>query len=116
MGFLAGWQPQGLTLVRQGHFFDRTPGARTSIPFSYDITSDDYAAIWPTGEAWCQDLDVFHNPQAEYPINFDLLPGANHWFERDGEVQCETIWEWSVLASVTLTTFDPKTHDSAAAS
>ena len=46
---------------------------------------------WPWGEAWCQELDVFHNPKADYHIPFDLLPGATHWFERDGDVECRTI-------------------------
>ena len=56
---------------------------------------------WPWGEAWCQELDVFHNPKADYHIPFDSLPGATHWFERDGDVECRTIWENSVLSSVT---------------
>jgi len=55
--------------------------------------------MWPGGEAWCQEL--YHNPLAAHPIHFDLLPGATHWFEENGEVRCATIWEWKVLSSVT---------------
>jgi len=102
MGFLAGWRPPGLTMVREGHLFDRTPGALQSIPFHYDILSDQYAALWPGGEAWCQELEVYHNPLATQPVAFDLLPGATHWFEEDGEIRCLSIWEWSVLSSVTM--------------
>lgn len=101
MGFLAGWRPKGLTIVRDGILFDRNPGALEPKPFRFDVLSDEYASLWPGGEAWCQELDVFHNPQATHPIAFDLLPGATHWFERDGEIECSTIWEWSVLSSVT---------------
>jgi hypothetical protein len=63
--------------------------------------SDEYAALWPEGEAWCQELEVYHNPLATRPIDFDLLPGATHWFKQDGEIVCTTIWEWSVMSSVT---------------
>lgn len=101
MGFLAGWRPPGLSMVRDGHLFDRTPGALQSIPFELDILSDEYAAIWPGGEAWCQELEVFHNPLATYPISFALLPGATHWFETDGKIACKSMWQWSVLSSVT---------------
>jgi hypothetical protein len=58
-------------------------------------------SLWPWGEAWCQELEVFHNPQAANPIPFDLIPGATHWFERDRDVECSTIWANSVLASIT---------------
>jgi hypothetical protein len=101
MGFLAGWRPPGVKMIRYGHLFDRTPGALQSIPFELDILSDEYEAMWPGGEAWCQELEVYHNPLATYPIDFDLLPGATHWFEQNGEIRCATPWEWTVLASVT---------------
>jgi len=44
---------------------------------------------------------VFHNPLAARPIPFDLIPGATHWFERDADIECSTIWANSVLSSVT---------------
>jgi len=101
MGYLAGWQPAGLRMVRQGILFDRMPGALEPIDFSFDILSEEYTSLWPDGEAWCQELEVFHNPLAEHPIAFDLLPGATHWFESEGEIICSTMWENSVIASVT---------------
>lgn len=102
MGFLAGWQPPNLKMVRTGDLFDRTPGALQSIPFELDILSDEYTAMWPGGEHWCQELEVYHNPLAGHPIHFDLLPGATHWFEVDDEIRCASIWQWSVLSSVTI--------------
>lgn len=101
MGFLAGWRPPGLTMIRQGILFDRTPGALEPIDFELSVESSEYQSLWPSGEAWCQELEVFHNPQAANPIPFGLIPGATHWFERDGDVECSTIWANSVLASVT---------------
>lgn len=101
MGFLAGWQPPGLDMIRRGILFDRTPGAVDPIDFELSVLSAEYAALWPWGEAWCQELEVYHNPLAANPIPFDLIPGATHWFERDGDIECNTIWANSVLSSVT---------------
>ncbi|GGD35737.1 hypothetical protein [Aureimonas glaciei] len=101
MGFLAGWRPPGLEMIRHGILFDRTPGALEPIDFELEVGSAEYQALWPWGEAWCQELEVFHNPQAAHPIPFDLIPGATHWFERDGDVECSTIWANSVLSSIT---------------
>jgi len=101
MGFLAGWRPPGLSMTRTGILFDRTPGAVDPIDFSLDVLSTEYQQMWPRGEQWCQELEVFHNPMATHPIDFELLPGATHWFEDHGEVVCSTIWKNSVLSSVT---------------
>lgn len=101
MGFLAGWRPPGLTMIRRGILFDRTPGALEPIEFELSVASDEYQALWPWGEAWCQELEVFHNPLAARPIPFDLIPGATHWFERDGDIECSTMWANSVLSSIT---------------
>lgn len=109
MGFLAGWRPPGLTMIRRGILFDRTPGALEPIDFEMSVASDEYDALWPWGEAWCQELEVFHNPLATYPVPFDLVPGATHWSERDDEIECSTIWENSVLSSVTHLHMDRET-------
>jgi hypothetical protein len=56
----------------------------------------------PTGgEAWCVELEVYHNPMANVPFDFDLLPGATHWFEWDGEIVCRASWKNLVISSVT---------------
>ncbi|UUY07692.1 hypothetical protein LRS11_17995 [Pseudomonas sp. J452] len=102
MGFLAGWRPPGLTMIRRGILFDRTPGALEPIPFELSVDSPEYEALWPWGEAWCQELEVFHNPLATNPLSLQLLPGATHWFERHGHIECSTIWENTVLSSVTI--------------
>lgn len=101
MGLLAGLAVPGVKLQRQGILFDRTLGALEPIVFDLDVASPEYAALWPRGEEWCIELEVFHNPNADHPFPVDLLPGACHWFERGGEVVCETIWKNSILASMT---------------
>lgn len=101
MGFLAGFRVPGMTMRRSGSLFDRRPGVLEPIDFNFDILSNDYARLWPGGEAWCQELEVFHNPLANAPLSFDLIPRATHWFAKDGEVVCQTVWKNSVLASTT---------------
>jgi hypothetical protein len=99
-----GGAPKGRRYTRIGRFFDRTPGALKGIPFCLDVTSDEYRALWPQGyEPWSAELEVFHNPYAVYPVPFELLPEATHWFDQDGEIMCAATYEHSILWSRTLT-------------
>jgi hypothetical protein len=83
-----GGAPKGLRCMRIGMFFDRTPGALEGIPFCLDVTGAEYRALWPHGyEPWSAELEVFHNPFARYPVPFELLPEATHWFDKDGEIR-----------------------------
>jgi hypothetical protein len=90
--------------VRIGEFFDRTPGALRGIPFSMDVSSAEYRALWNpyTYEPWSAEIDVFHNPLARHPIPDDMFPEVTHWREIDGEVVCRAFFETSVLKSHTL--------------
>jgi hypothetical protein len=100
MGFLAGWQPPGLKMVRSGIFFDPAPNAVKARDFEMDVLGDEYTPLWPRGEEWCQELEVYHNPLASRPFDFELLPGAIHRFELDGELVFRSIWEHMVISSV----------------
>ena len=97
-----GGAPKGLRYVRIGQFFDRGPDALEGIPFCFDVTSTEYRALWPQGyEPWSAELEVFHNPHARYPVPFELLPEATHWFDQNGEMTCSTVHEHEVLWSQT---------------
>ncbi len=104
VGISAGANPNGYRYVRIGEFFDRTPGALDSIPFSLDITSDEYRHLWAPYdyEPWSAELEVFHNPFARHPIPDTLLPEATHWRMINGEVICRAFYEKSILRSRTL--------------
>ena len=94
--------PQGLRYTRVGQFFDRTPGALRAIPFCLDVTSTDYRQLWPIGyEPWSAEIEVFHNPFAQHPVNFELLPEVTHWFREDGELVCRSFYKTSILWSKT---------------
>lgn len=103
VGISAGADTNGFRYTRIGNFFDRAPGALRGIPFCLDITSKEYRALWPQGyEPWSAEMEVFHNPHARHPVPLALLPEATHWFDRNGETICESIYETSILWSQTL--------------
>ena len=45
---------------------------------------------------------MFHNPFAKHPISRELIPEAQHWFERNGEMICAAHYKTSVLWFKTL--------------
>ena len=47
---------------------------------------DHSTALATNGEQWCVELEVYHNSLAAHRFVLDLLPGATHWFEVDGEL------------------------------
>ena len=108
MGFLAGWRPPGLKMIREGIFFDPAPNAVKARDFKMDVLSEEYTALWPGGEQWCQELEVYHNPLASRPLARDLLPGGIHYFELDGELVFRSMWENTVLSSLTDAKFASK--------
>lgn len=101
----AAGTPAGYRYTRMGEFFDREPGALEGIPFCLDITSDEYRNLWPHRyEPWTAEIEVIHNPFARHPVPLELLPEAQHWFEVDGEWQCSSVYETSILWSQTWIT------------
>lgn len=103
VGASMGMDTRGLRYVRYGHFHDPTPGAQVGIPFCMDVTSEAYRSLWPSGyEPWTAEMEVFHNPFAEHPLDHSLFPKAAHWFERDGLIDHKIHYEHSILSSMTL--------------
>ncbi|WP_176538939.1 hypothetical protein [Rhizobium sp. J15] len=101
----AAGAPPDYRYTRLGEFFDRAPGALEGIPFCMDITSNAYRNLWPHRyEPWTAEIEIFHNPYARYPVRFELLPEAQHWFKADGEWQCSSVYETSILWSQTWVT------------
>jgi hypothetical protein len=103
MGFLAGVRPPGLHMFRAGSIFDRRPGRLEPIPFFFDISSAEYTALWPgSGETWSLEMDVFHNPLAEHPFPYELLPECSHWMvDADGDIGARAFHQHTILSSRT---------------
>jgi hypothetical protein len=104
VGVSAGAVLNDYRYVRIGEFFDRAPGALRGIPFSMDVSSAEYRALWNpyTYEPWSSEIEVFHNPLARHPISDDMFPEVTHWREVNGEIECRAFFETSVLKSHTL--------------
>lgn len=100
----AGGNSGNYRYVRIGEFADDTPGALRGIPFSMDVNSDEYRQLWkPYGyEPWTAEIEVFHNPNARYPINPALFPEATHWLLINGVMDCQRYFNTSILKSQTL--------------
>jgi len=77
MGFLAGYRPDGLGMIRAGSCYNHEPHATEPLPFMYAV-GDPSAPV----ETWAQGLSMFHNPRALVPVPQDLFPGiAHHWLD-----------------------------------
>lgn len=101
MGHLAGWKVPGLRMERSGILFCHSGNRLEPTEFCLDIDDPAYEQLWPYGELWCLELEVYHNPNALHPIPRPFFPGATHFFERDGEGVFEGPWKNRVLSSIT---------------
>ncbi|OAN53511.1 hypothetical protein [Sphingobium sp. TCM1] len=80
MGLLAGFGSGNVVLIRQGTAVDHDPDASEPKLFRVLVNSTGY------DESWVEGLNVFHNPNAELPLDPRLIPGAGHHFlTPDGE-------------------------------
>ncbi len=90
--------------VRIGEFADFTAGALRGTPFSMDVNTDEYRALWTPYdyEPWTAEMEVFHNPSAKHPVNPALFPEATHWLLLNGEMRCQRFFKESILKSRTM--------------
>lgn len=96
MGLLAGFGSRRLRLVREGTAVNREPNATEPLTFRHFVNAPGYS------ETWVEGLDFWHNPQAAYPIDPRVLPGAAHHMpEPNGDVQ-QIVPDWHPLGSITL--------------
>lgn len=95
MGTVAGFGTEGYKYVRVGLRYNPDPNAVMGIPFSENVTADDYE------EYWTQEIQVFHNPNAKHRLPFDWLLGATHHYDEDGLLASHCP-EDAVLSSFTL--------------
>jgi hypothetical protein len=73
MGFLKGYRPEQLGMIRAGSCFNHQPHATEPCPFMYTV-GDPSAPE----ETWAQGLSMFHNPKALVPVPEELFPGIAH--------------------------------------
>jgi hypothetical protein len=96
MGVRAGFGDRFVRVMRRGGWHNPDPGAFDAIPFELDIESPHYS------EAWEDELEMYHNPKAQHPIDEALFPTIAHFRIENGEA----MWrgpEQRVLFSRTTT-------------
>lgn len=81
MGVAAGFGAPGFRYFRAGLKLDPDPNAPHGRPFSEEILADGYS------EGWADELQLFHNPKARYPLQKGVFTGiTQHFFEEDRHV------------------------------
>lgn len=77
MGHLAGFGDGKVTIFRNGLCFQDSDVLE---PFVIEVNAPDYS------ETWVEGLSVFHNPHAKHPLPPNYIPGAAHFFLKNGEI------------------------------
>jgi len=80
MARLAKMGSKAVKMLRFGTAYNRDSNA--ALPFAYHQDVDDPSY----SESWCEGLNVYHNPNARFPLHPDLFPGAMHHRLRDEQV------------------------------
>lgn len=78
MGQQGSYYNPKITLLRIGECVNPDPKAVKPDKFYYEVGDPDWM------EWWGQGLEMFHNPNATYPVNPDLFPEIAHHRFRDG--------------------------------
>ncbi|MBN3512290.1 hypothetical protein JYB55_26030 [Mycolicibacterium septicum] len=71
MGVGAGFGSPNITLIRSGTLWNPDPDSSTPISFEEVVAEGN-------PETWIEGMDVYHNPNAKYPLDSAHLPGAAH--------------------------------------
>jgi len=96
MGRLTGFGSQRVGMHRIGVAVNHDPNSTSPVSFRKNVTDPDY------DETWGEGIDIWHNPNAKYPLHPMLFPGVSHHrLLPDGQVQSLTP-EWHPLASTTI--------------
>ncbi|MCY9696438.1 hypothetical protein [Paenibacillus alginolyticus] len=95
MGFYHGFMSKNMKIYRKGVCYDPDPSALRPKEFHYDL--DDYDE-----EEWGDGLEVFHNPNAKYPLPKDYFPDAAYHFIENDEI-ISFLPEFFVYNSKTIT-------------
>lgn len=96
MGFLAGYRPEDLAMIRVGTCYNHEIQATEPLRFRY-VVGDPSAPV----ETWAEGLSMFHNPKALVPVPQELFPGiAHHWLDNQNRMR-STIPPFHPYGSIT---------------
>jgi len=107
MGILAGFGLPNYRYIRTGEKYNISdPIAAKGIPYSVDIQDPDYR------ESWSEELNLFHNPNALYPLNPDLIKDINQHFCVEDHIQSiiHQTWIYSATYNFGIVADDKETQ------
>ncbi len=81
MGRLAGFEASGISMFREGFAYDHSPNAALPKRFKFEV------APGIVSETWAEGMNMFHNPNARFPVNPEMFPSIAHHFFEDGDVR-----------------------------
>ncbi|HEX9392016.1 MAG TPA: hypothetical protein VF928_11950 [Usitatibacteraceae bacterium] len=94
MGRLAGFGIENLRLVRSGLCYDHDPNAALPKPFFIEVEAGKFHETWGEG------LELFHNPNAVYPVPEEMFTSIAHHKFIDDEIR-SSLPEFHPFSSVT---------------
>ena len=81
MGIVAGFAVPGEHYIRVGIKVNSDPDAVVGDMFKTEVTAAGYE------EWWTDEIQIFHNPNARFPLPFEALMGATHHFYKNGQLR-----------------------------
>ncbi len=79
MGYLAEFGSRNIKMTRYVDYYNPDPNATKPFKVARDVNDPNY------GEYWREGLIMFHNPNANYPIDPSEFPEISHATFQDGE-------------------------------
>jgi hypothetical protein len=82
MGKQAGLGSPRYIIIREGFCYNHDEDASKPNYFKYEVTED-------CKELWSEGISIFHNPNANIPLDKDLFPSVAHHEFRDGLIHSD---------------------------
>jgi hypothetical protein len=96
MGVLAGFGSDRVKLTRHGTAANPDSNSEKPVAFVHYVNAVDYR------ETWIEGMDVYHNPNALFPLDPQMLPGAaHHRLLPDGQLS-SSVPDWHPFGSQTI--------------
>ena len=95
MGVVAGFGSSEHSYIRIGLRYDSDPNAAEGISFVEDVSDPSY------GERWCDELQIFHNPNAKIPLSHAWLSEVSQFYFIEHE-RFAVVPDGQVLSSITM--------------
>ena len=95
MGVVAGFGSSDHSYTRIGVRYNPDPNAAEGVSFAEDISDPSYE------ERWCDELQIFHNPNAKIPLSHTWLSEVSQFYFSEHEISA-LVPDGHVISSITM--------------